>query len=152
MDVVKHLGCIAANGAADHLGVYHIIQPHVKRLEESEYAIVVAVVPTAQDAAVDAEAEKGEAKVQDIVDVADYHILAPHFNGGGSSARNANLAVVGKRAVLVVDVVVGDEGLVVRPKMVGDPTVQNSHLSEGRARSCRDSGLSGGDGRVLCMR
>ena len=106
MDVVKHLGCIAANGAAYHLGVYHIIQPHVKRLEESEYAIVVAVVPTARDAAVDVEAEEGEAKVQDVVDVADDHLIAPHFNDDGSFARNANLAVIDERDILVVGAVV----------------------------------------------
>ena len=64
------------------------------------------MVPTARDAAVDAEAEEGEAKVRDMVDVADDHLLSPHFNGDSSFSRNANLAVVDERDVLVVDAVV----------------------------------------------
>ena len=41
-----------------------------------------------------------------MVDVAYDHLLASHFNGDGSFARNANLAVIGERDVLVVDAVV----------------------------------------------
>ena len=131
LDIVKHLGCIASNGAAAHIGVYRIVHRHVKRWEEAEDAVVTAVVPTAQDAVVDADAEEGEAKVSDVVDVADDHLLVPHFNGDGFFASNVNLAVVGERDILVVDAVVYDEGLVVRPKMVGGPTVQDSHLYGG---------------------
>ena len=35
---------------------------------------------------------------------------------------------------------------------MGGPTVQTSHLSEGRACSCRDSSLADRDGRVFCPR
>ena len=41
-----------------------------------------------------------------MVDVAYDHLLASHFIGDGSFARNANLAVIGERDVLVVDAVV----------------------------------------------
>ena len=85
----------------------------MKRWEEVEDAVVVAVIPTSQDAAVGAEAEEGEAKVWYVVDVGDDHFLASHFNGNGSFASNVNLAVVGNRDVLVVDVVVLNEVLVV---------------------------------------
>ena len=58
------------------------------------------------DVEVDVEIEEGEAKVRDVVDVVDDHLLASQFNGDGSFARNANLAVIGERDVLVVDAVV----------------------------------------------
>ena len=105
MDIVEHLGCLAANRATAHKGVYRVVHSHVKRSEEAEDAVVVAVLPTARDAAVDTEAEKGEAKVRDMVDDADDHLLEPHFNDNGSFARNANLTVVGELDVLVVDAV-----------------------------------------------
>ena len=79
--------------------------------------------------------KRGGAKVWDGVEIADDNLLALHFNGDGSLARNANLAVVDKHDVLVVDVVVHNEGLVVRPKIVGGPTV-----------------LAGRDRRVFCLR
>ena len=106
MYVVKHLGCLAANGAAAHVSVYLVVHRHVKRWEGAEDAVVVAVVPTARHAAVDSEAEYGEVKVQDVVDVTDDHLLAPHFNVNGSFDRNENLDIVGERDVLVVDAVV----------------------------------------------
>ena len=46
------------------------------------------MVPTARDAAVYAEAEEGGAKVRDMVDVKDDHLLVSHFNGDGSFASN----------------------------------------------------------------
>ena len=106
LDVVEHLGRLAANEAAAHVGVNRVVHRHVKRREESEDAVIVAVVSTARDAAVDTEAEEGEAKVRDVVDVSNDHLLAYHFNGDGSFASNANLSVVDERDVLVVDMVV----------------------------------------------
>ena len=106
MDIVEHLGCLAANRATAHKGVYRIVHSHVKRSEEAEDAVVVAVLPTTRDAAVDTEAEKGEAKVRDVVDDADDHLLDPHFNGNGSFSRNANLAVFRERDLLIGDAVV----------------------------------------------
>ena len=38
------------------------------------------MVPTARDAAVDEEDEEGEAKVRDMVNVVDDHLLASLFN------------------------------------------------------------------------
>ena len=78
----------------------------MKRWEEEEDVVVVAVVPTARDAEVDTEDEEGEEKVQDVVDVAYDHLLDPHFNGNGSFSRNANLAVFRERDLLIVDAVV----------------------------------------------
>ena len=106
MDVVKNLGCLAANEATAHIGVYHVVHRHVKYWEEAEDMVVVDVVPTAMDVEVDVEIEEGEAKVRDVVDVVDDHLLASQFNGDSSFSRNANLAVIGERDVLVVDAVV----------------------------------------------
>ena len=103
MDLVENLGCLCANGAANYVGVYRVVHRHVKCWKESEDAVVLSAVPTSQDTTVDAEVEEGEAKVWDVVDVADDHLLASHFNGDGSFVRNSNLAVVGERDVLVVD-------------------------------------------------
>ena len=41
-----------------------------------------------------------------MVDVAEDHLLASHFNGDGSFASNYILTVAGERDVLVVDTVV----------------------------------------------
>ena len=152
LDVVEHLGCLAANGEVAHVGFDRVVHSHVKRREEVEDAVFVAVVSTAWDAAVEVEAEEGKAKVRDVLDVVDDHLLASHFNGDGSFVENVNLAVVSERDVLVVDVVLLNEGLIGQPNMVGGPTVQNIHLAGGCACSCRDDGLTGGDRRLLCLR
>ena len=105
LDVVEHLGRLAANGEVAHVGFDRVVHSHVKRREEVEDAVFVAVVSTAWDAAVEVEAEEGKAKVRDVLDVVDDHLLASHFNGDGSFVENVNLAVVSERDVLVVDVV-----------------------------------------------
>ena len=89
------------------------------------------MVATARDVPVNAEAEQGEAEIWDVVHVTDDNLLAPHLYGDGAAACNADLAVVIKGDVLVVDAMLVDEGLVEGPEVMGGATVKDGHLARG---------------------
>ena len=74
---------------------------------------------------------EGGAEVWDVVHAADAALLAPHLNGDGATACNADLAVVGEGDVLVIYTVVIDEGFVEGPVVVGGATVKDGHLAGG---------------------
>ena len=79
----------------------------------------------------DVEAEEGEAEVRDVVHISDCDLLAPHFDGDGATACNADLAVVGKGDVLIVDAVVINERPVEGPEVVGGAAVQGGYVTGG---------------------
>ena len=83
-----------------------------ERGEEDKNTIVVAMISTAEDAAVDTKAEERETQRWNVVDVIVDDLLTPHFYGDDTLASNGDVAVVGKRNVLVVHTMVQDEGVV----------------------------------------
>jgi hypothetical protein len=97
LGVVKYLGAWGANGAACDVGVDFVVYVHLKCGEESVHSIVVAVVSTAWDAAVNTETEEGEAKVWDVVHVVDENenFISPNLYGNGATAGDEDLAVDG---------------------------------------------------------
>ena len=111
LDVVKDRGR-AAKGAAVDVGVDFVIYLESKLGKEDENTIVVPVISTAEDAAVNAEAEEGETKAGDVVDLTDDHLLTPHVDGNNALACNEDVGVVGERDVLVVHAMLGNEALV----------------------------------------
>ena len=101
MDVVKDRDR-ATKGAAVDVCVDFVVHLDPELGEEDENAIVVAVISTAGHAAVNAEAKEGAAKAGDVLDLADDHLLTPHVDGDNALACSGDVAVVGKRAVLVI--------------------------------------------------
>ena len=95
---------------------------------EDEDAFVVAVVSTAEDAVVDAEAKERNAQGRETVDVADDDFLVDHAGDDDALASNWYLSILGGGDVLVVHLVVGDEKIVRMPEAVGSDTLQDCHL------------------------
>ena len=63
-----------------------------------------------------------------MVNVADDYLLAAHFDGNDSLSGDGDLGVVGKGDVLVVHLLVGDEGLVGVPEVVFGTAVEDGDV------------------------
>ena len=69
-----------------------------------------------------------------MVHVTDEDLLALQLGGDGAPACNADLTVVEEGDVLVIDMVVIDDGLVEGPEVVGGTTIKDGYLAGGCAQ------------------
>ncbi len=71
-----------------------------------------------------------------MVDIADDNMATLHVDGNSTAVSNGDGGVVGQSDVLVVDTVVLDESLIVRPKVVGGPAVKDGNKSGTGSYGC----------------